>query len=120
MGDAMGIFGRISSPDADGFYTTHIVTDSIQPGAVVAVGIGRIQLLLSRVDDQIVAFSRRCPHAAGDLSAGALGRGRVTCPDHGWKFDLRTGRCLWPQDEEARLKTYPVRVAAGRVQIKVG
>jgi UDP-MurNAc hydroxylase len=38
---------------------------------------------------------RRCPHLKADLSRFGLVAGDVlTCQLHGWKFDLRTGRCL--------------------------
>lgn len=115
----MGIFGRTPTPDSEGYYPTGIAAATVTPGELVKARIGRVPLLLSRVDDQIVAFSQTCPHAAADLSGGSLARGRVTCPDHGWKFDLKTGRCLWPADESARLKIYPVRVALGQVQVKL-
>lgn len=114
----MGWRKAAGAPAEDGFYSTGISAESVPPGGMVKAQIGRIHLLLSRVDDQIVAFSRTCPHAAADLSGGSLARGRVTCPDHGWKFDLKTGRCTWPEDESARLKTYAVRVVAGQVQAK--
>lgn len=115
----MGIFGRNPTPDSDGYYPTGVMATAVTVGALVKAQIGRVQVLLSRVDDQIVVFGRTCPHAAADLSAGSLARGRVTCPDHGWKFDLKTGRCLWPDDESARLKTYAVRVADGQVLVRL-
>jgi nitrite reductase/ring-hydroxylating ferredoxin subunit len=115
----MGIFGRNPTPDSDGYYPTGVAAAAVTEGALVKAQVGRAPLLLSRVAEQIVACSRTCPHAAADLSAGSLARDRVTCPDHGWKFDLKSGRCLWPEDESARLKTYAVRVAAGQVLVKL-
>ena len=38
---------------------------------------------------------RRCPHLKADLSRFGVVEGEtLTCQLHGWKFDLRTGRCL--------------------------
>lgn len=36
-----------------------------------------------------------CPHAGGPLAEGRLQGNVVTCPWHGWQFDVSTGRhCL--------------------------
>lgn len=36
-----------------------------------------------------------CPHAGGPLAKGALTGTVVTCPWHGWQFDVASGRhCL--------------------------
>ncbi|KAJ1477379.1 Rieske [2Fe-2S] iron-sulfur domain-containing protein [Baffinella frigidus] len=47
--------------------------------------------------DRVVAIDATCPHQGGKLELGAiedLGRdGRVTCPRHGWCFDLADGFC---------------------------
>ncbi|GAA2513779.1 Rieske 2Fe-2S domain-containing protein [Pilimelia columellifera] len=38
---------------------------------------------------------RRCPHLKADLTRFGIVEGDVlTCQLHGWKFDLRSGRCL--------------------------
>lgn len=46
-----------------------------------------------QVGDWLV--QRRCPHLKADLSRfGVLDGDTLTCQQHGWKFDLTTGRCL--------------------------
>ncbi|HEY8453110.1 MAG: Rieske 2Fe-2S domain-containing protein [Micromonosporaceae bacterium] len=46
-----------------------------------------------RIGDWYV--QRRCPHLKADLSRFAKIEGdTLTCQMHGWRFDLRTGRCL--------------------------
>jgi UDP-MurNAc hydroxylase len=38
---------------------------------------------------------KRCPHLKADLSRfGTLDGDNLTCQMHGFRFDLRTGRCL--------------------------
>lgn len=76
-------------------------------------------LIVTLVKDHLSAFSARCPHAAGDLAAGTLYRGRVDCPVHGWRFDVLSGRTLYPADEAVRLKRYPVKVKDGSVWIEI-
>lgn len=55
---------------------------------------GRI-LAIFNVDGVFHALDGICPHAGGPLAKGALAGNVVTCPWHGWQFDVTTGRhCL--------------------------
>lgn len=36
-----------------------------------------------------------CKHENANLLEGAIRDGVVTCPWHGWRYDLRTGECVW-------------------------
>jgi nitrite reductase (NADH) small subunit len=40
------------------------------------------------------AIGAACPHAGGPLADGLVADSCVTCPLHGWRFDLRTGAGL--------------------------
>jgi phenylpropionate dioxygenase-like ring-hydroxylating dioxygenase large terminal subunit len=45
------------------------------------------------LDGAPCAFSTTCPHLGGPLDDAAVdATGVVTCPWHGWRFDVRTGR----------------------------
>ena len=52
---------------------------------------GRI-IALYNVDGRFFALDGICPHAGGPLGAGQLCGTMVTCPWHGWQFDVATGR----------------------------
>lgn len=39
-----------------------------------------------------MALPRWCPHQQADLAAGAVFRGAVKCPHHGFMFDSKSGR----------------------------
>lgn len=53
---------------------------------------------LYKVGDEFLALDGICPHAGGPLGKGTVSNGIVTCPWHGWQFDLKTGQhCLTPQ-----------------------
>jgi nitrite reductase (NADH) small subunit len=55
---------------------------------------GRI-IALYNVDGEFYAIDGVCPHAGGPLGKGMLRKNIVTCPWHGWQFDVTTGRhCL--------------------------
>ncbi|GGY44474.1 Rieske 2Fe-2S domain-containing protein [Parvularcula lutaonensis] len=50
-------------------------------------------LCVARVSEtDVVAVSRRCPHAGGDLANGWAKDGQVVCPWHNLPFDAKTGR----------------------------
>ncbi len=54
----------------------------------------------------LVAYPAICPHALGPLAAGPLEDGVVTCPWHGYRYDVRSGECL--SGQSCRLSRLPV------------
>lgn len=55
--------------------------------------IGGIPVRVITLDDDIVAFKATCPHLLGPLGEAAVdAQGCVTCPWHGYRFDVRTGK----------------------------
>ena len=51
---------------------------------------GRIYAIFN-VDGVISAIDGICPHQGGPLAEGELNGTCVSCPWHGWEFDVRTG-----------------------------
>ena len=63
---------------------------------------GRIVAVFN-VDGTFHAMDGICPHAGGPLAKGVLRENVVTCPWHGWQFDVATGRhCLNAQLQQPR------------------
>lgn len=63
---------------------------------------------------EYVALLDRCPHRDIALSRGVVKDGRLVCPGHFWRFDLRTGdRTDLP---ERGATVYPTRVVDGCVE----
>ena len=52
------------------------------------------EVLIANVDDNYYAIAIRCTHRNGDLSQGSLEGKVVTCPNHGAKFDVTTGKVV--------------------------
>jgi nitrite reductase/ring-hydroxylating ferredoxin subunit len=69
--------------------------------------------------DEVVAFSALCPHQMGDLSGGSLDEEGIDCPLHFYRFDVRTGVCLYPRGDDLKLKTYAVQVDGDDVLVRV-
>ncbi|MCI0658018.1 MAG: Rieske 2Fe-2S domain-containing protein [Acidobacteria bacterium] len=56
----------------------------------VVIALGRV-LALFNVDGDFFAVDNSCPHRGGPLGEGYLQGRVVTCPWHGWQFDVTTG-----------------------------
>lgn len=64
-------------------------------GIEVTVG-GRV-IALFKVGEEVHAIDGICAHAGGPLAKGAVSGRIVTCPWHGWQYDVSTGaHCLTP------------------------
>jgi len=50
------------------------------------------EILLSNIDGTYYAIPNKCTHLGGSLSEGTLAEGIITCPRHGAKFDVKTGK----------------------------
>jgi 3-phenylpropionate/trans-cinnamate dioxygenase ferredoxin component len=68
--------------------------DELKSGTMKAVVVAGREILLARVGDKFYAADKLCPHMKGDLSQGQLAGTVVTCPRHGSRFDLTTGRVV--------------------------
>lgn len=68
-------------------------------------------------DDEVHVIDNACPHSGGNLSAGEVRDGVVTCPLHGWEFALRTGFCV--DSSVAVVVRYPARIRDGWVEIQL-
>ena len=56
------------------------------------VRVKRKWIALFRVDGEVFALNNICPHQGAPLAKGLVNNRTVTCPLHGWEFDLRTGK----------------------------
>ncbi len=66
-------------------------------------------------EDQVFAIEDRCPHKGGPLSQGIVHGAQVTCPLHNWVLSLETGQAQGA--DEGGVRTFPLRVEAGRILI---
>jgi nitrite reductase/ring-hydroxylating ferredoxin subunit len=74
------------------------------------------EILLLRVGDEIHAFDNACPHEGNPLVDGDVLGDQLECAYHAWRFDLRTGACLYG-DEPAR--RYTVEEVGGKIRIRL-
>ena len=63
-------------PDDDGYYPA-ISAAEVTEDVATRLTIKGQAILVTRYEGEFYAFSAFCPHAAGDLAAGQLYRGRI-------------------------------------------
>jgi 3-phenylpropionate/trans-cinnamate dioxygenase ferredoxin subunit len=78
--------------------------------------VGR-KILLAKHGGQVYGVSDRCPHMGCSLSMGKLKEYVITCPCHGWSFDIRDGKYM--QTKETKLMTYECKTQNGKVYVKL-
>lgn len=74
-------------------------------------------LAVFNVDGNFHTIDDTCPHKGGPLGVGQFCDGQVSCPLHGWVFDVKTGAGL--TNPNRPVKTYPTRVHEGDVQVRL-
>ena len=67
----------------------------VVPGELRAFAVTGVTwpVIVTTVDDALVAVAGVCPHEDVSLEHGELDDGELICPGHAYGFDLRTGRC---------------------------
>ena len=67
--------------------------------------------------DEVFALHDKCAHKGGPLSQGLVHGKRVTCPLHGWNFELASGQAVAP--DVGSCDTFAVKVEGGDVFLAV-
>lgn len=80
----------------------------IKDGSGKVVDVNGKQIAVLNHNGEFFAIDNTCAHMQGPLGEGSCSDGKVTCPWHGWEYDLETGKNTF--DENIKLNTYEVRV----------
>ena len=67
---------------------------------------GRV-IAIFQVGEEYQAIDGMCPHQGGPLAEGPLDGTCVTCPWHGWQFDVVTGKT--PLGTRVKQEVFPVK-----------
>jgi nitrite reductase (NADH) small subunit len=76
---------------------------------------GERVVALFNVEGTFYALDGVCAHQGGPLAEGEVTGCVVTCPWHGWQFDVRTGQHQF--SATIRQPTLPVRVVGDAVLV---
>lgn len=73
---------------------------------------------VANVGGQLYAINGVCMHRGGPLGDGVLEGAVVTCPWHGWQYDVRTGKV--GQSPSVGVESYPVEVRGEEIFVNLG
>ena len=91
--------------------------EALDGGALVRIDHPPFHVLVAIVDGAPCAIEDACNHAGASLAEGDREDGCVSCPMHGYVFDLRTGRLVRPVGLCDDQRAFVARFDADRVLV---
>lgn len=95
------------------------VTDTadVKPGHGIVAEVRGKTLAIFNVGGTFFAIDNICIHRGGPLGEGEVEGSVVTCPWHGWQFDVTTGACV--ANPAAKVERYEVKIDGTDVTVLV-
>ena len=90
-------------------------TDDVKPGSGMVAEVNGKAIALFNVEGKYHAIDNTCVHRGGPLGEGDLEGEVVTCPWHGWQFNVATGACV--NNPAARVTSYQVQIDGGDIKV---
>jgi naphthalene 1,2-dioxygenase ferredoxin component len=90
--------------------------DDVPEDDVIGILVNGRDIALYNASGEIFATDNICTHGQARLCEGFLEGHEIECPLHQGRFDVRTGQPTCAPVTEA-IRSYPIRVEAGRVLI---
>jgi nitrite reductase (NADH) small subunit len=82
--------------------------DEIPAGSIREFQVEGATIALANVEGKFFAINNTCLHRGGPLAEGELNGKVVTCPWHGWQYDVTTGKLV--MNPTVGVNCYPVEV----------
>jgi nitrite reductase (NADH) small subunit len=79
--------------------------------------VGTDVVAVFRQEGKLYAVDGICAHQGGPIAKGALDKTCVTCPWHGWQYNIETGENILTKHK--MLRTFDLREIEGRIEIKL-
>jgi NAD(P)H-dependent nitrite reductase small subunit len=91
--------------------------DEIPPGSGKVVEAAGKTLAVFNLDGNFYVIDNTCLHRGGPLGEGLLEGKVVTCPWHGWEYDVTTGQNTF--NPSMKVETYKVTVKDGEIRVQL-
>jgi nitrite reductase (NADH) small subunit len=98
-------------------FKTFARTSEIPEGKAKTVNLGTRTVAIFHHQGQFYAIDDMCMHMGASLAAGDVENCVVTCPWHGWQFNIQDG--TWVNSPRLKTNAYKVRVQGDEVQLEV-
>ena len=100
----------------NGFVVVGHVAD-FAPGQGKMVVVNGRHVALFRLGEEFYALDNMCLHRGGPLCEGFIDSDVVTCPWHGWSYEIKTGTMV--QDPRVGVNKHEVKVEKDAVSIRL-
>ena len=97
-------------------YVRVAAADDVPPGGVTTVAVAGRTIAIFNVDGTFCAVDDTCTHEYAPLSQGPRNGEIITCPKHGSRFNVRTGRVL-SLPAVVPVSMYPIKVEDGQISV---
>ena len=91
--------------------------NEIPNGSGKVIEVSGREVALFNCDGKFYAIDNICVHQGGPLGEGYLEGTVVTCPWHGWQYDVTSG--VNPVESSIRTSTFQVKVEGEDILIEV-
>ena len=91
--------------------------DEIADGSGKTVEVAGKKIALFNAAGNFYAIADSCVHRGGPLGEGELEGTTVTCPWHGWQYDVTTG-CN-TDDSKIQVASFPVRLEGDDILVEI-
>jgi len=88
----------------------------VPPGGKKCVEVAGQKILLCNNKDMIFAIENQCSHVLEPLEDGRMRNGWISCPVHGARFDLASGKPLNPP-ALFPIKTFEVKIEGDVISV---
>ena len=96
-------------------FTKVATTSDIPSGSGKAIEINGKTNAVFNCDGTFYAIDNTCKHRGGPLGEGSLSGKVVTCPWHGWEYDVSTGACQ--MDPSIKVQKFDVKVEGDNILV---
>ena len=92
-------------------------TSEIPTGTGKVVEVEGKAIAVFNCDGTFYAIENTCKHRGGPLGEGMLSGTAVTCPWHGWEYDVTSGACS--MDASVKNQAFAVKVEGDDVLVSL-
>jgi NAD(P)H-dependent nitrite reductase small subunit len=98
-------------------YTKVMKCADLEIGKSAIIEVGDKEIALFNYKGNFYAIDNTCPHRGSPLGEGRIEEGILICPNHEWRFELKSGWC--PQNPELSTEVYPIKVRDEKIYVRL-
>jgi 3-phenylpropionate/trans-cinnamate dioxygenase ferredoxin component len=104
--------------DGEFQYFTICAQEDLPPGERLFLDINQVPVVVFNINGSYYAMDDVCTHDDGPLGEGELEGFEITCPRHGARFDVRSGKVLSPP-AVTNDRIYPIMLDGNDIKIGI-